>query len=210
MALKPKQPEIEQDTKERLLKAAEHVFAEKGYSGATVKEIADRAGVNISLISYHFNGKEGILKASVERFGRERLQDTQNYLTPAENIDDMKAKLRLWLIQFLRVHVEEVNVCSILHRENLDQNKVLWEVFESTFLKGFETVVKFFEQAKKKGIVKKESDPLLAAATVFGTIIHMGHSQQIQEKWMGISIKNEKYRSQVAEQFVTMLLHGIT
>jgi len=209
VAHKTKTPEIEQDTKERLLKAAEEVFAEKGYSGATVKEIADRAGVNISLISYHFNGKEGVLRASVERFGRERLQDARNYLTPPENVEDMKAKLRLWIIQFLRVHVEQGNVCAILHRENLDQNPILWEVFESTFLKSYEAVVKFFEAGKKKGIVKKEVDAVIAAGMVFGSIIHMGKGQQIQEKWMGISIKNEKYRAQAAEQLVSMLVNGI-
>lgn len=210
MATKSKILEPEQDTKERLLEAAEHVFAERGYSGATVKEIADRAGVNISLISYHFNGKEGLLHSCVERFGRERLQDAKNYLTPPENIDDLKAKLRLWMLQFMRCHVEEVNVCTILHRENLAENKFLWEIFESTFIKGFESVAKFFELGKKKGILRKDVDPMLAAVTIFGTVIQMGKSQEVQEKWMGISIKNEKYRSQVAEQFVNMLLNGIT
>ena len=200
----------EEDTQALLLKAAEAVFAEKGYGGATVKEIADKAGVNISLISYHFNGKEGLLKACVHRFGKERLQDAQNFLAPAENLEDFKVKLRLWMLQFLRCHVEERNICQILHRENLTESPFLWDVFENTFLKAFEAVAKFFELAKKKGIVKKSIDPTLAAAAIFGTVLHMGKSQEIQQRWMGVSIANEKYRGQVAEQFVSMLLHGIT
>ncbi len=209
MAGKLKTPEIESDTKELLLKAAEKIFAEKGFSGATVKEIADEAGVNISLISYHFNGKEGLFRHCLERFGRERLQDAQNYLSPAEDLADFKAKLRLWMQQFLRCHVEEANVCSILHRENLTENPFLWDVFQSTFLKAFEAVAKFFELGKKNGIVKKDMDPFLAGAVVFGSLIQMGKGQDVQQKWLGISIKNEKYRTQVVEQLVQLLLHGI-
>ncbi|RYZ95779.1 MAG: TetR/AcrR family transcriptional regulator, partial [Proteobacteria bacterium] len=62
MATKPKNTESE-DTGERLINAAKAVFAEKGFAGSTVKQIADLAGVNVSLISYHFNGKDGLLRA---------------------------------------------------------------------------------------------------------------------------------------------------
>jgi AcrR family transcriptional regulator len=201
--------ESEQHTRERLLGAAESVFAEKGFSGATVKEIADQAGVNVSLISYHFHGKEGILRACVERFGRERLQDARNILTPPENKEDLKAKLKLWMLQFLRCHVEDRNVCAILHRENLVENPFLWEVFESTFLKGFEAVARFFELGRKRGILKKDVDPAVAASIVFGSLTQLGKSQEVQQKWMGISIANEKYRNQVVEQITGVLLHGI-
>ena len=45
-----------------LLGAALDVFAEKGFAGARVQEIAERAGVNKQLISYYFGGKEGLYK----------------------------------------------------------------------------------------------------------------------------------------------------
>jgi hypothetical protein len=113
------------------------------------------------------------------------------------------------MLQFLRCHVEDKNVCSILHRENLVENKFLWDVFENTFLKGFEAMGKFFEQGRKKGILKKEVDPTVVSALVFGSLIHMGKGQEIQQKWMGVSIANERYRNQVVEQIVSVLLHGI-
>ncbi|MER6139114.1 TetR family transcriptional regulator [Streptomyces sparsogenes] len=43
-----------------LLDAAMDEFAEKGYAGARVQDIADRAGLNKQLISYYFGGKEGL------------------------------------------------------------------------------------------------------------------------------------------------------
>ncbi|WP_203644045.1 TetR family transcriptional regulator [Streptomyces sp. SID14478] len=49
-----------EDSRTRLLEAAKDVFAEKGYAGARVQEIADRAGVNKQLINYYFGGKNGI------------------------------------------------------------------------------------------------------------------------------------------------------
>jgi AcrR family transcriptional regulator len=45
-------------TKARILTAAEHVFAEKGFEGASTREIAAQAGVNISSLHYHWESKE--------------------------------------------------------------------------------------------------------------------------------------------------------
>jgi AcrR family transcriptional regulator len=45
-------------TRERLLDAATEVFADRGYAGATVSEICERAGANLAAINYHFGGKD--------------------------------------------------------------------------------------------------------------------------------------------------------
>lgn len=47
-------------TRQRILDAALAEFAAKGFAGARVREIAQRAGVNAQLISYYFGGKEGL------------------------------------------------------------------------------------------------------------------------------------------------------
>lgn len=49
--------------KESILNASAELFAQRGFSGVGVRDIAKRAGVNISMISYYFGGKIGILKA---------------------------------------------------------------------------------------------------------------------------------------------------
>lgn len=199
----------EQHTRARLLEAGADVFSEKGFSGATVKEIADRAGVNVSLISYHFKGKEGLFRELVEAFGRERLKDAEKILTPPESIEDVRVKLRLWMQQFLNCQVQCDDVCSILHRENITEQDFLWDIFEGTFLKGFGAIIKFFEAARKKGLLRRDVDPVAATSMLFGTLIHFGRNQKIQEKVFQISVADEKYRAQVIEQVLVILLNGI-
>jgi TetR/AcrR family transcriptional regulator len=50
-------------SRQQLLAAALDEFAAKGYAGARVQDIADRAGVNKQLIPYYFGGKEGLYQA---------------------------------------------------------------------------------------------------------------------------------------------------
>jgi len=47
-------------TKERLLKAASEIFAEKGFRDATVAEICEAAEANIAAVNYHFGDKESL------------------------------------------------------------------------------------------------------------------------------------------------------
>src|SRR5258708_3207032 len=54
------------DPRERLLTAAGELFAEKGLDGATVREIKDRAGVNIAAINYYFRDKENLYIEAVK------------------------------------------------------------------------------------------------------------------------------------------------
>lgn len=48
------------DTRERLLTAAEELFARHGIAGTTVRAMAHRAGANIAAIGYHFGSKEDL------------------------------------------------------------------------------------------------------------------------------------------------------
>jgi AcrR family transcriptional regulator len=45
-------------TRDKIFKAATQVFEEKGYSGAKMQEIADRAGINKALLHYYFRSKD--------------------------------------------------------------------------------------------------------------------------------------------------------
>jgi TetR/AcrR family transcriptional regulator len=63
-------------TKERILDAALEVFSVKGYAGARVAEIADRAGVNKQLITYYFGGKQGLYQEIGRRW---RTHEQQAY-----------------------------------------------------------------------------------------------------------------------------------
>lgn len=67
----PKPGERQRDpehTRALILDAATTEFAAHGYAGARVSAIAARAGVNQQLISYYFDGKEGLAKAISDRW----------------------------------------------------------------------------------------------------------------------------------------------
>jgi len=51
--------------KDRILDVAEILFAEKGYEGTSVRDIAQQADVNIAMISYYFGSKEKLLSALI-------------------------------------------------------------------------------------------------------------------------------------------------
>lgn len=63
------------EIRERLVSAAAEVFAEKGYDGARVQEIATRAALTTGAIYGRFSGKAELLRAAIEAHSRSELDD---------------------------------------------------------------------------------------------------------------------------------------
>ena len=61
-----KQPEVVV-TKERILDAAERLFAERGFAATSLRSITAAAGVNLAAVNYHFRSKEALLEAVFTR-----------------------------------------------------------------------------------------------------------------------------------------------
>jgi AcrR family transcriptional regulator len=59
-------PKVVEDRREQIAEAAMRVFAEKGFTRATNKDIAREAGITTGLIYHYFDSKEALLKAIVE------------------------------------------------------------------------------------------------------------------------------------------------
>ncbi len=57
---------LEVKARERLLETATELFAEKGYAGASVREIVEKAGVSKPVLYYYFKSKEGLFYAILE------------------------------------------------------------------------------------------------------------------------------------------------
>jgi AcrR family transcriptional regulator len=53
-------------TRERILRTAGQVFSEKGFKAGTVREICEKADLNLAVVQYHFGGKERLYIESVK------------------------------------------------------------------------------------------------------------------------------------------------
>lgn len=75
------------ETREKILRIAELIFAEKGFDGARVDDIAKRAGVNKALIYYYFNSKDEILDELFETLMMDGGEVQSESLTSFPNLD---------------------------------------------------------------------------------------------------------------------------
>src|SRR5918994_3191037 len=92
------------DNRSRLLHSATDAFAEYGYEGASLRAIADNAGVSFQLIAYYFGSKEELWVATVE-FLFERYLETGKGLgfTSSGNLaEQFHNHLRLLLTDMLQ------------------------------------------------------------------------------------------------------------
>jgi AcrR family transcriptional regulator len=79
-----------------LLDAALEEFAAKGYAGARVQDIANRAGVNKQLISYYFGGKEGLYR----ELGQRWLEHEAEFNDPEISLEEL-------LLRYLRDSLDD-------------------------------------------------------------------------------------------------------
>jgi len=66
------------ESRARIVEAAGELFAERGFDGVPVRELAKRAGVNAAAINYHFGGKEALYHAVL----RKLIDDTEPMFGP--------------------------------------------------------------------------------------------------------------------------------
>ncbi|SEI92942.1 transcriptional regulator, TetR family [Pseudomonas linyingensis] len=59
---------VQSETVERILDAAEQLFAEKGFTETSLRLITSKAGVNLAAVNYHFGSKEALIQEVFARF----------------------------------------------------------------------------------------------------------------------------------------------
>ena len=77
-----------ESSREKLIASAERLFADRGFDGVSVRDIANAAGVNSALVGYYFRGKEGLLSEVYTRhcepMKRERARLLEEYSKAAK------------------------------------------------------------------------------------------------------------------------------
>lgn len=197
-------------TRELLLSAAKKLFALKGYDATSVQELAREAGVNVSLVSYHFQGKKGLYRACLGQFGRERLAVAMRILVPPQNSEEFRVRLGLFIEEMIVCHVSEPELGRIVHRECEMALPVIPDIFKDTFLKVFETLLAFFAAAARKGIVRDDVEPHFAGMFLFGSILHAFKAEPVGQKYFGFSIEDPKFRKKLTEAALKIFYRGLT
>ena len=97
-------------TEARLIEAAETVFAEAGFEGATTRMIAQAAEINISLINRYFEGKYGLFIAVVKKKSEEFRSGCLTYPIQ-ENVEDELLHFGAFLLNRYLGSINLMKVC---------------------------------------------------------------------------------------------------
>ncbi len=109
-----------QDTRSKIMKTAVKIIGREGNLNVTIREIAERAAVNIAAINYHFSSKENLIE-EVERVTMEQIQLIYNRLTDADRTP--RERLMAWADELMRYLIDYPGViymigARILQSEN--------------------------------------------------------------------------------------------
>ena len=200
---------VTKNTEASLLEAAKKVFARKGYDGATVKELAEAAGVNVSLVSYHFDGKDGLYRACLENFGRGRLAAAERVLKDPQSLEDFRVRLQLFAEEFLNCHLQEPEITSILHRECSVEKSITKDLFKGVFFKVFETLTGFVENGQKRGFLRSDLNPHVSCMLFMGGLIHSVRMDSLSKENFGVSLSDPPFRDLLVTHALRNLIEGI-
>lgn len=103
-------------TRDRILDAAEVLFAERGFAETSLRAITSRAGVNLAAVNYHFGAKEALIQSVFERFLDPFRDEFENQLDSLADDADLEQLLDLVARTALKVHRHDPHRLGILFR----------------------------------------------------------------------------------------------
>jgi len=162
------------DNRSRLLHAATDAFAEYGYEGASLRAIADNAGVSFQLIAYYFGSKEELWIATVD-FLFERYLETGKGLgfTSSGNLaEQFHNHLRLLLTDML----QRPQLRKVWIQEYLADSPRYHNVIRPKIKQLYDTLsVPYFKEVVRLGIVERfnaEEIAVLWSAVVQNNVVY--------------------------------------
>jgi AcrR family transcriptional regulator len=123
-------------TADRILDAAEDLFAEKGYSATSLGDVADRVGIRSPSLYNHFKNKEALYRAVLERL-------LTDFSVPMQELDSGPVtyeRVFEWLEAMVRQHHANPNLARLLQHAALSggphTNELIDRLFRPMFQSG--------------------------------------------------------------------------
>jgi AcrR family transcriptional regulator len=154
------------DKQLQILQTAERLFAEKGFDGTSVRDIARDANINVAMVSYYFGSKEKMLEALILHRTSDLRMQLDNILklelSPLEKIDRL---IELYLARVLK------NRCiyRIVNFELTTRNREIdVKSFNEVKKKNLELLGKIIAEGQQKGVFRQDVNVALLPPTILG------------------------------------------
>ena len=145
------------DTRDRVLQVAQALFAERGYRGASLRDIAKKIGIKAPSLLHHFPSKQQLYLAVLDKMF-ESLEDAANAI--AWGRESRQERMRQAVgdaIDFIASHPDFVR---IMWKEMADESGVGRQVLKRRLPPLFSTAVNFIFRGQRDGEFRAEVDPL--------------------------------------------------
>jgi AcrR family transcriptional regulator len=121
----------DRETRERLLRAAEALFAERGFKAVTVREICQAAHANVAAVNYHFGDKLGLYREVIQ-IAIDAMRDATEAARTAGEGKQPEEQLRLYIRIFLRrlLTPGRESIHKLINREVSDPTPALDDLVE--------------------------------------------------------------------------------
>ena len=154
------------DTREKILDAALTSFAEKGYEGTNLWDIAEAVGIVKSAIYRHFSGKEALWKTVIdmmEEYYDERFGSEKNPPKVPESCEEL-IDMTMHMVDFTIHDPRVIKIRKILLMEQFRDERVK-TLASQHFLTGLEAMfTEVFQGMMENGSLKKDDPRMLALA----------------------------------------------
>ncbi|WP_273122840.1 forespore capture DNA-binding protein RefZ [Metabacillus sp. HB246100] len=162
------------DTKQRILQAAIFLFNSKGFTGTSVREIANKANVNIAHISYYFKGKGGLLEYLVSTYYEGYIKVIEENYSELHQ-SNAHTVLSNIILDILNYQHENRQLSRLVYREVTLDSILIREVMTTYLTKEKYFIKSLFEQGIKEGYYRKGFVPHLIIQ--LRSLLHMPYLQ---------------------------------
>ncbi len=178
------------DKHNHIIEKAEELFATKGYSGTTIRDIAKAANVNLAMVSYYFGSKEKLM----ETLFRERISLMQlkiETLLKNETISPFQ-KVEIMIDEYISKVLDKQSFYKIMLCEMAQRkNKVVVKFISEIKLNYANMMRDLVEEGQQKKIFKKHIDIMLLMNTMTGTVTQMIMNKEVYREFNSLKKVSE-------------------